>query len=265
MKHSADIYNELKEISSFLAEMEKTNVFSVPENYFSTFNKQILQRIKAPGPEEEKIGSFILPASEPLFADIPEGYFDSLPGIILRKIKSLEIDNAGEELKQLSPMLYAVQNENVFAIPEGYFETLPGIINNAVRSQTKVVAIKKRSMVWEYAAAAILSGVMAVTALWISNNSSNQKSVETAGVNTIPTYIKEANQYKNQEQINEGISDLADDEIIKYLEATGSNADDEMLAAIVQEKELPSEEDYLRNENTLETFLNKTDLKNNGN
>ena len=50
MKHSGDIYNELKEVSLFLAQVEKTNVFSVPENYFSTLGRQILQRIKTPGP-----------------------------------------------------------------------------------------------------------------------------------------------------------------------------------------------------------------------
>src|SRR4051812_31320219 len=112
MKHSAEIYDELKELSSFLAEMEKTNVFSVPGNYFSTLDEQILQRIKAPDlpADGEKTRPFILPAPEPHFSDIPEGYFDSLPDIILKKIKSLEIDNASEELKQLSPMLYAVQN-----------------------------------------------------------------------------------------------------------------------------------------------------------
>src|SRR5687767_9340881 len=97
MKHSADIYNELKEVSPFLAEVEKTNVFSVPGDYFLTLDKQILQRIKASGSEGKK--EFTLPASEHFFSDIPEGYFGRLPDIILKRIKTLETDNAGEELK----------------------------------------------------------------------------------------------------------------------------------------------------------------------
>ena len=266
MKHSAEIYNELKEVSPFLAGVEKTNVFSVPEGYFSALDKQLLQRVKGSQSEffhEGENSSFILPASEPHFLDVPEGYFDNLPANILKKIKSLEIDDTREELKKLSPMLYAVQNENVFSVPEGYFETLPGIIINAVRPQGKVVTIKKRSMVWDYAVAAILSGVMAVSALWISKDSSNQNSPGIiAKVNTIPSYIKEAGQYKNQQQINEGISNLADDDIIKYLETTGNNADDELLSNVIQENELPDEKDYLLNENTLETFLNNANLKN---
>ena len=71
MKHSADIYNELKAISPLLAEHEKTNVFSIPENYFSTLTTEILQRID--GDEH-----FILPGPETLSLKVPEGYFESL-------------------------------------------------------------------------------------------------------------------------------------------------------------------------------------------
>jgi hypothetical protein len=264
MKHSAEIYSELKEISSLLAEIEKTNVFSVPEGYFLTFDKQILERIKAHNPliGGEKISPF-MPASE-LLSEVPEGYFDSLPGIILRKIKRAESDNADEELKQLSPMLYSIQNENVFSVPAGYFENLPNTIIDAVKPQAKIVALKKRSTIWQYAAAAILAGVMAVSALWISNNAS-QQNLATTKVNTVPSYIKEASQYKNQQQINEGISNLSADDIIKYLQATGSNADDELLSNVIPENELPDEKDYLLNEHTLQTFLNNPNLKNSTN
>ena len=96
---------------------------------------------------------------------------------------------------------------------------------------------------------------------WVSNDSS-QQGMETAKVNSFPSYIKEAGKYKNQQQINEGISNLADDDIIKYLETTGNNADDELLSNVIQENELPDEKDYLLNEHTLETFLNNVNLKN---
>ena len=95
MKHSAEIYNELKGVSPFLAEVEKTNVFSVPEDYFSALDKQFLQKIKddlLESFQERENSSFTLPASEPHFLDVPEGYFDNLPTNILRKIKSLEIN-----------------------------------------------------------------------------------------------------------------------------------------------------------------------------
>lgn len=257
MKHCADIYNELKEISPFLAGMEKSNVFSVPEGYFSALNTLILQVIKD--------GPFtVLPPSEPHFLNVPEGYFESLPANILKKIKGLETDNASNELKKISLMLYALENENVFSVPKGYFESLPDTIIYTVKPQAKIVSIKKRSKILNYAAAAILSGVVIISALWVSKTSF-QHDAQVSKVNTIPSYIKEAEQYKNEQQISEGISELATDDIIKYLEATGTTADDDLLATIIQEKDLPDEEDYLLNENALQSFLNKADSKNTGN
>src|SRR5258706_3577669 len=100
MKHSPDIYNELKTISPLLAEHEKANVFSTPENYFSSLPNKILQRIDT----DER---FILPTSEAHSLKVPEGYFEGLAENILEKIKSLQPDDAGEEIKRLSPMLYA--------------------------------------------------------------------------------------------------------------------------------------------------------------
>jgi hypothetical protein len=249
MKLSKEIHNELKEISSFLAGIEKINVFSVPEGYFSALSSQVLQNIKD-GEDDT------LPESErPNFSDVPEGYFESLPGIILNKIRSFESDNPAKELKQLSPMLYALQSENVFSVPRGYFINLPANIVEAVKPKSKVIPLKKHNRIWDYAVAAMLAGVMAVSALLIDNNSSKQ-NIETAAV---PPYIKEAGKYKSEEQISKGIAALTDDDIINYLEKTGNSADDQLLSTVVREKELPDEKDYLLDENTLETFLHGAD------
>lgn len=147
MKHSEHILNELKEISPLLADLEKINVYTAPESYFSGLYIQILEKTV-------KATSSVLPASdtgyftsETHFLDVPDGYFDNLAGNILQKIKSLENDNAGEELRQLSPVLYALQNENVFSLPAGYFDALPGTILNAIlpSAPAKVVSIKKEN------------------------------------------------------------------------------------------------------------------------
>ncbi len=256
MKPSADIYKELKEITPFLAELERINVFSVPENYFSGLATEILEKIN---PDRFKV----LPASEPLFS-LPEGYFENLAGDILQKIKILESDDPGEELKQLSPVLYAEQNKNVFTVPPQYFETLPDVVINIVRPRAKVVAMKKRNMVWNCVAAAVITGVMAISALWTSNTPTGGEP-QTAANKNIPLNIKDALQYKNEQQINEGIAHLSDADIIRYLEATGGNADDEALASGIPEKELPDEQDYLTNENTLQIFFGKADSRTNQN
>jgi hypothetical protein len=264
VKHSEYILNELKEISPLLAEIEKINVYTVPENYFTGLYKQILEKAKNATPAILPASDTNYFASETHFLDVPQGYFDNLAGNILKKIKSLQTDNAGEELKQLSPMLYAVQNENIFSVPAGYFDTLPGTILHAIQppTQAKVVAFKKRSQLWNYAIAAMLTGVMAVSALWITNKPFNLSPV-ISEVKNIPSYVLDASQFKNEQQLNEGIASLSDDEIIKYLEVTGTNADDDVLATSIPEKELPAQQDYLLDEKTLDTYLDRIDLKNN--
>jgi hypothetical protein len=266
VKHPEYILDELKEISPFLAEIEKINVYTVPENYFTELSKQVLEK-------SSNASSSILPAadasyftSETHFLDVPEGYFNNLAGNILQKIKGLEIDNASQELKQLSPMLYAVQNENVFSVPAGYFNTLPETILNELQPSTpaKVVAIKKRSVVWKYAVAALLTCVMAINALWIINKPFKPVAV-TSEVKNAPAYVSDAGEFKNEQQLNDGIASLSDDEIIKYLEVAGTNADNDVLVAGIPEKELPSEQDYLLDEKTLETYLERIDLNNNKN
>ncbi len=263
MKHPEYILDELKEISPFLAEIEKINVYTVPENYFTELSKQVLEK-------SSNASSSILPAadasyftSETHFLDVPEGYFNNLAGNILQKIKGLEIDNASQELKQLSPMLYAVQNENVFSVPAGYFDSLPGTIFNGLQPliPAKVIAIKKRSLFRNYAVAAVLTCVMAISALWIIN----KPVTVTSESKNAPAYVSDAGEFKNEQQLNDGIASLSDDEIIKYLEVAGTNADNDVLVAGIPEKELPSEQDYLLDEKTLETYLERIDLNNNKN
>src|SRR6476646_9356335 len=115
MEHSVDILQELKQISPFLSEMKKINVFSVPQGYFTNLDKQILENI------------FTLPTSlltsEHHILGVPEGYFENLAGNILNKIKNLP-QRDEEDLGHL-PLLHSVGKENVFTVPAGYFELLP--------------------------------------------------------------------------------------------------------------------------------------------
>ena len=114
MKMSAEILNELKTISPLLAGIEKKNVFSVPETTYS----------------------------------VPSGYFDSLSENILNKIKYTQ-SSASDELHSISPMLLAIQHENVFISPPGYFEELPAeVIMKINPHEAALIRMKKRSSVW---------------------------------------------------------------------------------------------------------------------
>jgi hypothetical protein len=246
MEHSVDILQELKQISPFLSDMKKINVFSVPQGYFTNLDKQILENI------------FTLPTSlltsEHHILGVPEGYFDNLAGNILNKIKSLP--QRDEENLEHLPLLHSVRKENVFTVPGNYFTQLPATVLARVQSpKGKVVGFKTRS-VWNYAVAATITGLMAISSLLVVNNTSNLTTGEVAK-SSLPAYIKDSYQYKSEADINEGISNLSKEDIIKYLEATASDADDDAFASGIKEQGLPAQEDYLQNEKTLETYLNQ--------
>lgn len=243
MNSSPEILKELQDISPILAGIEKRNVFSVPEGYFDTLTVDLLKVADTRG----KAGF-----------TVPLGYFENLTSNILNKIKA--VDDPAQELRELSPMLYSVQNENVFTVPSGYFNQLEdAILENVLPKQAKVVSIKK-NFVWKYAVAAVMTGVIGLSSLMIFTKSENISRTEN-----ITSYTELAAQFKNESQINDGIAKLSDDEIIGFLETTTNVADNETLTQGIEDKELPAENEYLINEQTLQTYLNGmnvSDLKN---
>ncbi|HUS00745.1 MAG TPA: hypothetical protein VMY77_03415 [Chitinophagaceae bacterium] len=238
MKFSHEIFEELNAISPLLAGIGKKNVFSVPEGYFDELT---VNTLKSTGTGDFKT------------IKVPEGYFESLATSVLDKIRSLEIDPAAE-LRTLSPMLYSIQNENVFSVPRGYFNNLEKDILDKVtaKPQAKVVELKKRNPIWKYAVAAVITGVIGVSSFLMFNTPQATKS------NEMSVAIKEAGKFKNEKQLNGAIATLSDDEIIKYLEKTGTDIDNEALAAGIDENALPEAKDYMLDENILETYLNET-------
>ena len=246
MKITKEISDELNNISPLLAGIEKKNVFSVPEGYFDVLSINILKNINT--------GSFEYTTDK---LSVPEGYFENLSASVLQKIRSLN-ETAEHELRTLSPMLYSIQNENVFEVPAGYFRNLENDILDKViqKPQAKIVQLNKRDSVWKYAAAAIVTGVIGLSSLMMfdAQNSASSKTDES-----ISSSIQIASQFKNEQQINAAIATLPDDDIIKYLEKTGNDIDNEVLATSVDENELPATNDYLLDDKTLNTYLDKID------
>ena len=230
MKISKEISDELVNISSLLSGIEKKNVFSVPEGYFDMLSITILKRLDTS------------PSIDTL--TIPEGYFVNLSSSILQKIRSLN-ETAEQELRALSPMLYSIQNENVFEVPSGYFKNLQNDILDKVveRPTAKVIELKKRDSVWKYAAAAVVTGVIGLSSLMMFNASQNSGASNLD--ESISSSIQTASQFKNEQQINAAIASLPDYEVIKYLEKTGNEVDNDALATSCNENELPSTIDYL--------------------
>jgi hypothetical protein len=295
MNPSPEILNELKAISPLLAGLEKINVFRVPEGYFNELhvriadyailnntsavddiNKRnlqevppgyfdnlsdsILAKVKATYPEsaEEELRGLspMLSSLKSNVFSVPDGYFESFAGGVTERLKLQQAnpESAGEELRDLSPMLYTLKN-NVFSVPDGYFESFAGDVVRRLKPQrAKIISMKRRDSWWKYAAAAVVIGVIAVSSLQLFNSSPD---LNTEG---LPGYVKASFQYKTEDDLNAGIAKLSDDDIVKYLEKNGNITDNALLTNDdIDVSEMPSETDYLTDENTLNTYLNKID------
>ena len=235
---TSDILNELKTISPFLANLEKVNVFKVPDNYFDDLDKKISTLLFLH--QDEKNSS----------QRVPEGYFDSLSDRILSKIKKEASETATEEIKEISPALHYLKEEQVFTIPENYFDNLSNRILDKIHpKKAKVISIKSSQKWWKYTAAAVIAGVLAISSLQIFNQKTGKEKIAAS-------YIQVAQQYKTPQKLDEGIASLSADEIAKYLEKTGTVLDEDVLIKDTDTTNLPSAADYLTDENALDNFLN---------
>ncbi len=241
MENRNDILNELEMLSPVIAAMEKVNVFTVPQGYFEHLGADIMMGI------ETENGSNNTPS---LAGDVPAGYFDNLAGSILAKIKTQQPADAATEIRALSPMLYSIQNEKVYEVPTGYFEGLSEAVLNAVNPPVKVVSMKRRTAVFfKYAVAAAFTGMMALGVFKFTGNPA--ENVE------LPGYVTDGLKVQD---VDQELDKIEDAEIVKFLEANGTDVKTAMVAGSIDENELPSQEDYLMDEKALDKYLNSINI-----
>jgi hypothetical protein len=289
MENRTDILNELKELSPTLAAIEKVNVFRVPDGYFEylgtdilmgienekgfsntdslsavadvphgyfdTLANSILTKIKVQ--DAEDAATEIRALSPQLFNikyekvfEVPQGYFDTLADSVLTKIKIQETEDAATEIRALSPMLHGIQNENVFEVPQGYFENISEDVLNKVKPEAKVITMQsRRRTFFKYAVAAAFTGVVALGVFKYTGN----KNDETR----LPGYVTAGLQVQN---VDQELAKISDADIVKYLEATGTDVNAAIVANSVDENELPTQEDYLLDDKALDKYLNSINI-----
>lgn len=289
MQNRIDILNELQTLSLLVAGISKVNVFTVPDGYF----EQLADNILTGAREENKglLGSISNQSS----MQVPQGYFESLANNILSKIKVQE--NTKTELKELSPLLHSITNKNVFTVPQGYFEGLAGdILNKATievnalaelkelspvlfnisnknvftvpqdyfeslsdnildrtkPQQAKVVTMtgRRTTTILKYAVAAVFTGLMVLGVFKFTGGLGGKTTA-------LPAYVAEGSKIKN---VEEALSKISDEEIIKYLQVNGTDVDAALVASTINENELPTQEDYLTDDKALDKYLDNIDL-----
>lgn len=248
MKERNDILTELESVSPALAAMDKVNIFRAPEGYFIAL------------PQRVSTSVFFEQHSKKQVSDIPDNYFDQLSNKILTKIKDRNTSsNAGEELKDISPLIYSLKDKNVFKAPPAYFESLSDRVVNKVKPErAKIISLHTTRKWWRLAAAAMIAALIGIWGIQLFNNKmvdNNSVPLSATDSENLPAYIQDASRYKTPEELNKGLASLTDDEIAFYLEHHGNIMDDYLLTKDVDTKELPDATDYLMNDNALNNFL----------
>jgi hypothetical protein len=91
---------------------------------------------------------------------------------------SLPLMKCGAELETVAPLLNTIGRGNVYAIPAGYFEQLDPV---PARQEAKIVPFRKARRWMQYAAAAMISGIL-VTGAFLYTDTGNDLTGEKMDV-----------------------------------------------------------------------------------
>ena len=216
----------------------KQVTYEVPQGYFDSLPATILNRIKAEqtdGVNEE------LEILSPLLSQIgkrtpfsmPAGYFEELSENAVAGAQAIDFVNG--TLENLSPLMSSLKNKQVYEVPAGYFEQLPGQVLQAAKAQqpAKVVSISFTRRVIQYAAAAVVAGIIAVAG-WMYMSKGTDKIT--------PDKVEMASVIVPKPELNK----LSDEVLEKYLES--------QTAA-------PAETAAAATDNTANAEIDATDMK----
>jgi hypothetical protein len=181
MAQKSNILQELTELNSSLTTAAQQNVYAVPDGYFDGLITRVLNRIKAmeAGNAAEEMGHLsptLSGLSKQLPYTVPSNYFE---GLAEKALATVSNDNqtAKEELETISPLLSGLKKNMPYAVPQGYFENLTQkIVAEENKPVAKVVSLTNRKW-FRYAAAAMVIGIVAITAIFISNRPKGAEKV----------------------------------------------------------------------------------------
>jgi hypothetical protein len=275
-----NIQDELQELSPTLAAIPKINVFSVPEGYFeqlpgllllqSIDNKfvtqgsvpegyfdslagNIMDRIKAAGEAQAEPSEVLGKIGNTNVFSVPEGYFEQFPSTVMRQLMDSSV---AQETSFSSPLVAGIGNKNVFTVPEGYFENFS--VDTSAVSGARVVRMPARKSIWRYAAAAVITGFLAVGGYLLVND--NQPVGLTAETKQV---IQEGQVILKTNSFDKEMNTVSDADIVAYLESNGQDVNAALVASLTDDaKDLPDATDYIIDDKTLDNMLNDLDLSN---
>jgi hypothetical protein len=245
MTQRNNILQELQDLDSSLAANLPGNPYTVPEGYFDTLSERVLAMIRSgyqPG--------FLDTTSKVTPYEVPAGYFEGLSKQMLQIVGSKKnVASVQEELESISPLLGSLKKQMPYSIPAGYFDSLHHIPEK--KSKAKVFSMPGRKL-FRYAAAAVLTGAVALTVVLISvkekldpavnSYSWVEKKMKKVSTDEIENFVEMANETLPQKdmvasadrsvEVKEMIKDIPATEIQEFLSVIPqeeSNLEDEVI------------------------------------
>ena len=243
-----NITQELRDLESTLADLSAENTYSVPEGYFDRLAEKVLSRIRAieAASAAEELGHLSpllsqLPKTMPY--TVPSGYFEEMESTLV-SVAMYGEQEASEELGNLSPLLSGLKKEMPYSVPAGYFDTISTPVTEA-HQPAKVVAMGGSRKWFRYAAAAVVTGVVALLSILYFSQDNTGNTEGTLAAKFEKSMLKEIRK----------TSDTVLTEFVKQFDEAGLRTDE--TAATDTNKEV---KDLLKDipENELNQFLNET-------
>jgi len=266
---SATILICIKENSAITDDIK---IADVPGGYFENLSSNILSKIKEQQFDTDKnlpatVSALLQSIQHSNQFDLPKGYFESLPSVIIDKINEQAANAVTKELKSLSPLLHSIKHINTFEVPDGYFNDVPANVFHLastmpamVVSMTKSDSKRRKRSIVRYAAAAVITGAMALGVYKYTEKPAAINPIPTVSFVTLDASI-EKGKVMNEQQFNEALNNLTKEDITNYLEKNGSDDDISLLSSSVEDN-FPNKEDYLLDDKTLENYLDKIKFQN---
>ena len=243
MNSRNDISNELKELNSSLPASKVPEAYSVPEGYFEGFAASVLQKIRGKGSEEV---SEELEELSPLLAGISRKTPFSLPTQYFEKMNEELPAFMGKE--ELPEMLAALKGRMPYKVPDGYFEELPQQVLHKVQPHgAKVVAFGPRRWM-RLAAAAAVTGFIALGAVLYLGQNKTGKSAEQPGGEWVAQKLENVSSQELEEFINSSAIQLSGREMAQR-KAPANTTEARKMLRDVSNKELEAFLDEIPTDN----------------
>ncbi len=161
MSQREEITAELVQIDPSMASWPYHMPYSLPVGYFDGITEKLL--------EQSSIGLLV---EKSRGYQVPAGYFNQLSARIMAAIHKQEV---AHELEEIAPLLNTISRQTPYtpvSLPQ--FE-MEGIMEKAAETAIPVIQmpVRKKNKWMQYAAAAVATGVIVVTAFMYNGRSTN--------------------------------------------------------------------------------------------